>query len=1020
MSQPQLWKIIYEDKKGGYKLDCYADMVVYDQSDSKKQKLLAVRFGGDPEKVRGLADAIYGGGSVQIEPDLKLESLTKQYQRQVSHDGVYAEALLVARDDETSMREHERDAQEQTKLEDPPRKCYIFCPRGDRDRLFEEVDRRTCVPLIPEFRDYLLEELEKRGILRKLEVLSRTEWFDAWVLACNTGDKNIIKAVEDGLGNGRISIPGSTPETAAAFDHIQTVTGYLKQFGPNIAERIKEQFRPRFDPATEPLSREVLAINENIRQKAGYPLYDAQLASAEGLKLELDLNQPGLLVAECGSGKSKIGATALVASHMAQGKAKTFNVVLCPSHITEKWVREVEETIPNSFAGIITSINELKKFYRAYQKGGRTAFAILSKERARDGYMHYPSVHWNPRLKVFQCPHCHAPIMMELTEDKIKYEVPADPPFFLRENTKNHKCKSCGTVLWAPLCKPLCAGPVLAPSLPQSVEWTKVGSFGFVHRDFPWVYRDLTSSPQVMDALEEIGAGRTDDGIAKGACRRFPLSSFIKKKMKGKIDGLIADELHEYAQDSGQGDAMAEIAGSAKKVIGMTATLINGYASGIFHLLFRLLPNLMTLDGQEYRDPRRFCREYGVVESTYEVRAAEYNANRRASRTKKGERMLPGVSPLVYSRFLLEHAVFLSLMDMGKDLPEYEEIPIGLEMRPDVGIEYSSLLGQFLELIHSEKGMARKLLSAYLNVLTVYPDQPYGQPPVLDYDSNPLVIPLDASDPEELHQKDMKVLEVIHRKVQAGEKVLVYTTWVRLDTQAKLIKLLQERGYRAAVLPANIQPAKREKWVENQLANGLEVLICNPTLVQTGLDLNAFTTLIFYNMGYNLFTLRQASRRSWRINQTAPRIEVYFFFYRDTIQEKAMKLMASKLAVAGIIEGHITDEGLAAMSNCQDMTSQLAKELALGIKSEVEDIGAAFKKMAFLHPHDDSVPEAAAEIVEAAPVVMLPMPQGERVPMAESEPAEYNITYALLARRGRKMPAEPDENQLSLFERISA
>lgn len=345
MSQPQLWKIIYEDKKGGYKLDCYADMVVYDQSDSKKQKLLAVRFGGDPEKVRGLADAIYGGGSVQIEPDLKLESLTKQYQRQVSHDGVYAEALLVARDDETSMREHERDAQEQTKLEDPPRKCYIFCPRGDRDRLFEEVDRRTCVPLSPEFRDYLLEELEKRGILRKLEVLSRTEWFDAWVLACNTGDKNIIKAVEDGLGNGRISIPGSTPETAAAFDHIQTVTGYLKQFGPNIAERIKEQFRPRFDPATEPLSREVLAINENIRQKAGYPLYDAQLASAEGLKLELDLNQPGLLVAECGSGKSKIGATALVASHMAQGKAKTFNVVLCPSHITEKWVREVEETI---------------------------------------------------------------------------------------------------------------------------------------------------------------------------------------------------------------------------------------------------------------------------------------------------------------------------------------------------------------------------------------------------------------------------------------------------------------------------------------------------------------------------------------------------------------------------------------------------------------------------------------------------------------------------------------------------
>lgn len=36
----------------------------------------------------------------------------------------------------------------------------------------------------------------------------------------------------------------------------------------------------------------------------------------------------------------------------------------------------------------------------------------------------------------------------------------------------------------------------------------------------------------------------------------------------------------------------------------------------------------------------------------------------------------PGVSPIVYSRFLIESAVFLSLNDMGKELPDYEEIPI--------------------------------------------------------------------------------------------------------------------------------------------------------------------------------------------------------------------------------------------------------------------------------------------------------------------------------------------------------
>ena len=64
------------------------------------------------------------------------------------------------------------------------------------------------------------------------------------------------------------------------------------------------------------------------------------------------------------------------------------------------------------------------------------------------------------------------------------------------------------------------------------------------------------------------------------------------------------------------------------------------------------------------------------------------------------------------------------------------------------------------------------------------------------------------------------------------------------------------------------------------------MLITNPRCVETGLDLNAFTTLIFYSMGYNLFTLRQAARRSWRINQTAPQVEVYMLYYVDTIRPR--------------------------------------------------------------------------------------------------------------------------------------
>ena len=136
--------------------------------------------------------------------------------------------------------------------------------------------------------------------------------------------------------------------------------------------------------------------------------------------------------------------------------------------------------------------------------------------------------------------------------------------------------------------------------------------------------------------------------------------------------------------------------------------------------------------------------------------------------------------------------------------------------------------------------------------------------------------------------------------------------------------------------------------------------------------MNAFTTLIFYSMGFNLFTLRQASRRSWRINQTAPRVEVYLLYYKDTMQAKAMKLMASKLAVAGIIEGTLSEEGLAAMSDVRDLTSQMAKELTLGIKDNVEDIAAAFKKMAVITPErrNRTVAQPAAKLpVQEAPTI---------------------------------------------------
>ena len=1001
-TKSNLIPVSYYDPSKQIRLSAYADTVVYEQ-ERHERILRAIRFGGYPEMAQAMADAIYAGGAIDAQiagEDLRLRAEIKRYERQVTHDGVYAEATLLCRDDEQNAKTSDEsgeaeDSESQDGSDLPPRKCVIFCPAGDRERLFEELDRKTAVPLIPAFRDYVLDELERCGDLKKLTVVSIREKIDAWVLRCAYEDANIISVVEHGLRSGAIAIPG-TATNPDGFAQISNVTGYLNAFGVTVAERIREQFTPLFDPANEPLSPEILSVNGYIREHAGYPLYDAQLAVAESVKRQLDHDKCAFIVAECGSGKTKIGAAAMSAfwdlkANRARRTAKTFNIILCPSHVAKKWVREIAETLPDTAAMIVRSIPELNKLYEYYQTGDKSVYAVISKEKARDGYMKRPAAVWNRRRGAYVCPDCLAPVEAPVMEDGTSYLEPVNQFFFRTESKKNHKCRCCGSLLWT----------AVNPS--EASAWVKIGGYGWIDRNRVEEHFKKTKNEAVLQKLMEIREHPETRFPVVGACRRFPLSSYIKRKYKGRLDGLIVDELHEYNNDSGQGDAMGEIFAAAKKAVGMTATLINGYASGIFHLLFRTMPGYMLRDGKRHCAPSEFNAEYGVVETTYEEKDADYASNRRNSKSKSRSKQLPGVSPLVYSRFLLEKTAFLSLSDMGKDLPDYEEIPVAVDMSAEAMEEYKHVESVLVNVLKSDRKIAQKILSAYLNLLTVYPDQPYGQPPILDpITGKPIVTPEDCGDADTVGEKEQAVLDIVRRKVEAGERVLVYTSWVRSDSQKKLLKLLTRNGFHAEIMSEKISPDAREEWVFKRLAAGMQVLITNPSLVETGLDLNAFTTLIFFSMGYKLFTLRQASRRSWRINQTAPKVEVYMLYYRDTMQQKAMKLMASKLAVAGIIEGNFTEEGLAAMSDVKDMTSQMAKELMMGIKDNVEDIAASFKKMAIVNPGRREQPETKA----------LPAPEVAEAPSSGLVEIPKSVIDALMA--------EPDITPGSVFDMTPA
>jgi hypothetical protein len=158
--------------------------------------------------------------------------------------------------------------------------------------------------------------------------------------------------------------------------------------------------------------------------------------------------------------------------------------------------------------------------------------------------------------------------------------------------------------------------------------------------------------------------------------------------------------------------------------------------------------------------------------------------------------------------------------------------------------------------------------------------------------------------------------------------VLVYTTYTGgRDTTARLKAILDQAGFKVAVLRSTVEAAKREDWLADQVERGVEIIITNPELVKTGLDMLEFPTIVFMQTGYNVYTLLQAARRSWRIGQKHY-VRVLFLGYQGTAQEQCLTLMSKKIVVSQSTSGDMPETGLDVLNQDGDSIEvALAKQL---------------------------------------------------------------------------------------------
>jgi hypothetical protein len=186
-----------------------------------------------------------------------------------------------------------------------------------------------------------------------------------------------------------------------------------------------------------------------------------------------------------------------------------------------------------------------------------------------------------------------------------------------------------------------------------------------------------------------------------------------------------------------------------------------------------------------------------------------------------------------------------------------------------------------------------------------------------------------------IYPKEQALIDICKKQKADGTQTWVYVQMTgKRNVQPRLKKMLEAEGLKVGVLRStDVEPIEREQWIAKN-GRDFDVMISHPQLVSTGLDLfskasggHNYSTLVFYETGYNLFTMRQAARRAWRIGQ--PRdCRVYYLYYKETMQHNAMNLMSRKMAAAQALEGEFSEDGLAAMAGEDNLQMALAKSLA--------------------------------------------------------------------------------------------
>lgn len=690
------------------------------------------------------------------------------------------------------------------------------------------------------------------------------------------------------------------------------------------------------------------------------------------------------------------------------------NIVMAPGHLVEKWAKEVREQIPGSKVEILRDFSQLVALRKRGSKRSGKEWYVISKDfgkltyqleptpvKRRRGYImgkvckdcerqYFSPGHTCPncgsrkyflkpsgrRRTGMVCPHCNNILLENIYQNTGVEDVEKvlDHDSFTAQRDRNSHCFFCEEELWQPHVANL--GPN-----ERKQKWVRVTHFANAahkRKKTVWLHEDYMDE-YFMEIKES-----PLNVIKREGTRKYSPVEFIKRYLKGYFDFAVFDEAHLYKGGStGQGHAMHALVRASKKQLALTGTIAGGYANHLYYLLWRLCPARMRKLGYEFSDEIRFIEKYGKLERTYEyggVTDTDYNSSCKG-RQKSQAKVKPGISPLIFMDFLLDSTTFLDLSDMSKYLPKLKETvvtvaPESVEER-DMVRSYLNVIDDLVAVGHDSEMGGKGVLSTMLQFSLSYIDKPYGVNPILSPKNGAIIAKprsydsfLGTGNYDGLLAKEKKLVELVTSELAEGRNCFVfceYTGSPETCITHRLKEVLEIhcnlKGKVAILESESPKASEREAWMHKKASEGIKVFITNPRCVETGLDfcfkyegkVYNYPTIFFYQMGYSLFTIWQASRRHYRLNQTEE-CRTYYMALEGTVQTKVIELIAEKQAATSAIQGKFSTEGLAAMANGTDARMKLAQSLSSLDETSGNDLQEMFDVLA-VHDEDNAVYE---------------------------------------------------------------